>query len=371
MYSNADRLKVEQGETFFQLPKTVRKVLDVPDVDRSSGRTDDEGFWYPMRLEGKVVPSSADIASATLNDADVTTNARDGTTTSLPSAAASQRLIAATHLCAFLRHLILRKTGLSSSGGVAECKMVAKMMVGVGKPAGQAVWFDGREAEDVEKEGQIGQGALQAFLDPQPVRNIQGYGSSILATLRTAYPTLTEAPTIHEIRTTIPQPAFRRLFPSQGPALWGLLYGIDPLPVKPSPRYPAQISVEDSYAATLWRTWTVIREQALVLMEKLLQRMEEELTSGDGYSRGIRFHPPLMRDVKWVRYPSQIRFNIRTFTSTQSKSVAIPAFVFDTSTARRDRSEKTMKVLGDRVLQSLLGKRKDGAEGGGEYEVYV
>lgn len=353
----------------------MRKVLDVPDVDgasrkgRSGDEKDEEGFWYPMVLEGKVAPTASDTSIVDPNDADATDSAKATTATSITP---SQRLIAATHLCAFLRRLILRKTGLSSSGGVAQCKMVAKMMVGVGKPAGQAVWFDARE-DGVGKtvEGESGEdGALQAFLDPQPVRNIQGYGSSIVATLRAAYPTLPEGPMIHDVRTSVPESALRRLFPTQGAALWGLLQGDDSAPVKPSPRYPAQISVEDSYASTLWRTWPVIRGQTLALMEKLLQRMEEELTDGEGYPQGISFAPPTTRDVKWVRYPSQIRFNVRTFTSTQSKSAAIPAFVFDASLGRRERAERVMKVLGDRILQTLLGKAKDGPDGR-EYEAYV
>lgn len=337
----------------------------------------EEGFWYGMMLVGRVVPPTD--GSTDTNDTAI--GRRNSTATPL---SASQRLIAATHLCSFLRRLILRKTGLSSSGGVAGCKMIAKMMVGVGKPAGQAVWVgNGGDASQRDESGRVDgvsgtagdkdsrTPTLQAFLDPQPVRNIQGYGSGILSTLRTAYPTLPEAPTIYDVRPTIPQAAFPRLFPSQGDMLWDLLHGIDNAPVKPSPQFPAQISVEDSYAASLWRTAEVIRGQAVILMEKLLGRMEEELAeTEDGYMKGISFHPPTIRDVKWVRYPSQIRFNIRTFTSTQSKSTSIPAFVFDTAVERRDRAEKAMKVLGDRILQSLLGKGRDGAAGK-EYEVYV
>lgn len=79
--------------------------------------------------------------------------------------------------------------------------------------------------------------------------------------------------------------------------------------------------------------------------------MEEELTeSEDAYMKGISFHPPINWDVKCVRYPSQIRFNIRTFRSMQSKSTSIPAFVFETAVDKRDPAQKTMKVLGDRLL---------------------
>lgn len=359
------------------------------------------GFWYPPTLAGTVVPSKkpADMATAessSLNDNKPLSEIQQPSPSSL---GALQRLVAATHLCAYLRELILRKTGLSSSGGVAGCKMVAKMMVGVGKPAGQAVWVGDADAwaggagegrcvveesadskylrqsssHDVKETNRSP--ALQNFLDPLPVRSIQGFGSAVLANLRTAYPVLSETPTIHDIRTIVPQAAFRRLFPTaQANTLWGLLHGMDEAPVKPSPRFPAQISVEDSFASTLWRPLAVIRAQAVVLLEKLLERMEEELTCppGDPYPGGINFRPPPnLADTKWIRYPSQLRMTIRTYKSTQSKSTSIPAFVFETAVSRQERAERTMKGLGDRVIQSLLGKGREGVEGEREYEVYV
>jgi nucleotidyltransferase/DNA polymerase involved in DNA repair len=216
---------------------------------------------------------------------------------------------------------------------------------------------------------------LQAYLDPLPVRNIQGFGSAVVATLRTAFPSLLEGPTIHDLRMTASHAAFRRLLPaSQASTLWHLLHGRDDAPVKPSARWPGQISVEDSSASDLWRTLSVIRIQALTLLEKLIERMEEELTYGadEPYADGITFRPrpPVRGDAKWMRYPSRLRLTIRTYTSTQSKSAAMPAFVFDTATARHDRAKRIMTSLVDRMIKGMLGKGRSGS-GEPEFEVYV
>jgi DNA polymerase iota len=216
--------------------------------------------------------------------------------------------------------------------------------------------------------------SLQAYLDPLPARSIQGFGSAVLATLATAHPALPEKPTIHDLRTTSSQAAFRRLLPSSTAIpLWDLLHGRDEAPVKPSPQYPAQISVEDSSASDLWRTFPSIRTQGTKTLAKLMERMEEELTMppGEPYADGITFHPrPISANSSWIRYPSQLRLTIRTYTSTQSKSAAMPAFVFDVSISKQERAERIMKSLVDRMIRSLLGKGRAGI-GETEYEVYV
>lgn len=57
-------LGVEKGEIFFQLPRTVRKVLNVPDVQGKDGSKGDEeeGFQYGTYVVGKVVPSTDGIS---------------------------------------------------------------------------------------------------------------------------------------------------------------------------------------------------------------------------------------------------------------------------------------------------------------------
>jgi hypothetical protein len=127
-------------------------VLRVPDV--VPGEALECGFWYGRKLAGKVVPSNDDSGNSSReNRADGTSTAvvsksseSDDATPNLPPSTSPtihtsytppKQLVATTHLCAFLRQIILRKTGLSSSGGVASCKMLAKLMVSENKPAGE------------------------------------------------------------------------------------------------------------------------------------------------------------------------------------------------------------------------------------------
>jgi hypothetical protein len=62
--------------------------------------------------------------------------------------------------------------------------------------------------------------------------------------------------------------------------------------------------------------------------------------------KGISFHPPTLRDVNWVRYPQQTRFDARTFAITRSRSKLIQALGVKTSIKGRARLEKTMEVPG-------------------------
>lgn len=146
----------EKGETYFDLPQSAARVLQVPDVVQ--GDKLDGGFWYGPQLEGKTVPSSSDESrrscgkdgsnrntpNGDLNEdggrpENTMVKTKESNCSSLRKS--DQRLIAATHLCAFLRRVIYRKTGLSSSGGVAGCKMLAKLMVNENKPAGRSILF--------------------------------------------------------------------------------------------------------------------------------------------------------------------------------------------------------------------------------------
>jgi hypothetical protein len=139
---------------YFELPRSAARVLRVPDV--VSGEALECGFWYGRELAGKVVPSNDDgsrvssrrneadgtsttVVSKSSGSDDATPNLSSSTSPTIPASyTPPQRLVAATHLCAFLRQIILRKTGLSSSGGVASCKMLAKLMVSENKPAGES-----------------------------------------------------------------------------------------------------------------------------------------------------------------------------------------------------------------------------------------
>lgn len=100
-----------KGEAGFGLPKTARKVFDVVDVDVTGDASKEEGFRNPVRVVGKVTPSTAGSPAETIDTAVPGTN-----TTPRPSSP-SQRLIATTNLRANLLRLVPSKTRASSSGG--------------------------------------------------------------------------------------------------------------------------------------------------------------------------------------------------------------------------------------------------------------
>ncbi|KAJ9112525.1 hypothetical protein QFC22_006282 [Naganishia vaughanmartiniae] len=312
------------------------------------------GFWYPSSLDGHALPQTS-------------TNAQP-----------CRAVIVASHLCAFLRRTIREKTGLTTSGGVAASKMLAKMISSARKPDGQTVWI----GDDMQDSGSASStDGVQEYLDPLLIRSIPGFGTHVISSLVSALPptalgeeTTSRDMTVHHVRASIPLSTFTRLFPGpQATTLYNLLHGRDPSPVRPTPEYPLQLSVEDSYADNLTRPLDVILAQMLALVKKLLERLEEELvgSASERYSNGITFSPPLVSATPrtWQRYPSQFRVTLRTFANTSSQSAPMPAFIFDTRVPAADRAERVMRAVGKRLCCALLpGKIENEAQ---SFEVYV
>ncbi|KAJ9093547.1 hypothetical protein QFC21_006388 [Naganishia friedmannii] len=332
-------------------------VLTLPSKTFSGAVKSDvleRGFWYPPSLTGHSLPQTS-------------SNQTPG-----------RALIVASHLCAFLRLTIREKTGLTTSGGVAGSKMLAKLISSARKPDGQTVWI-GDEAQT--SEGEPSTNAIQEYLDPLLLRAIPGFGTHVIISLISALalassgddPTAREI-TVQHARASIQMSTFTRLFPRpQATTLYNLLHGRDPSPVRPTPEYPLQLSVEDSYAASLTRPLHVILAQMLGLVKKLLERLEEELvgSASERYSNGIMFSPPsaLATPRTWQRYPTQFRVTLRTFASTNSQSAPMPAFIFDTRVIAADRAERVMRTVGKRLCCALLpGKIENEAQ---SFEVYV
>ncbi|KAJ9093765.1 hypothetical protein QFC19_008204 [Naganishia cerealis] len=365
----------ERGETFFRLPTSAMNVLSLPNTLRQSSFDSpvECGFWYPQTLTGHPIPHAP------------------------PTTRPQRTLIVASHLCAFLRRVIWEKTSLTSSGGVAGSKMLAKLITSAKKPDGQSFWVDddgdGSALETAEKQSSAVRPvlkSLQDYLDPLPLSALPGFGTHIISSLMAALPPppshladshKSKEITVHRIRTSIPLSIFTRLFPGpQATTLYNLLHGYDPSPVRPTPEYPLQLSVEDSYAATLTRPLRVILAQMLQLVKKLLDRLEEELigSASERYSNGITFSDPPPPSSSssitptrpaWQRYPTQFRVTLRTFTDTHSQSAPMPAFIFDTGVPTRDRAERVMRTVGKRLCYALLpGKIETEAQ---SFKVYV
>ncbi|CAO1615144.1 unnamed protein product [Sympodiomycopsis kandeliae] len=215
------------------------------------------------------------------------------------------RLVLATHLACYLRQRIHDEVGLTASAGVAHNKLLAKLVCSKHKPAEQTVFAPSSPID------------VKHFLDPYEVRSLNGFGSVIVNSLRTALGGETlggngtewlnnglgadpqtekqkqrgalESPDNQSVEPPLPLTValcrkafsasqFVDLFGSRlGTRLWSLLQGQDDEPVVPAPPFPLQISIEDTYRNL---RGSDIYDQIRVLSESLLRRLEAELVDG-------------------------------------------------------------------------------------------
>lgn len=346
-------------------------------------QTDPEaGFWYDF--DGP--PSGHVLPNQTASDAS-------------SSSAYRQRLILASHLAQYIRERIHATLGLTTSAGVAHNKVLAKLVSSRHKPEDQTVFLP-RDADDVvrfldgEDEGQ-----------ENDVRAIMGFGGSIVAKLRESLaggggetPAAGGGPppdppplTVSLARKAFSLTHLCELFgPRLGAKLYALLRGVDDEEVTPTPLYPAQISIEDTYRSL--RGHNAVAEQVRTLSESLLRRIEAELMATNGQENELESEvlqwvrhdeplalpgeqgtvtgrePPIVesggkpvlvrcyreRNNKtaptsstWQRYPLTVRLTVRHGWSRRtSRSTAMPLDVFDVATlSRRERAERLAVVL--------------------------
>lgn len=371
VYDHLDQISTswQSSESiFFPLPVTAQELT--PDKTPP-------GFYYnPSSLPGHVLAPASRAIAPDPSSPDVD----------------AQALLVAGHLAAFIRKKIKEIMGLTSSAGIARNKLLAKLVAGVKKPDAQTTFL----AEPV-RHGHEGEGGgegdmVQKFLDSMEVRKLNGFGSKTVASLTDDLGARTiefETPlTVRQTRSLFVRADFVRIFkdqPKLGPRLWGLLHGIDEEPVKPNPEYPRQISVEDSYARSMKRPLGKIREQMQALVVDLLDRLEDELMD-DASSGGIwrpleHAHGSKVKTAEsskrtWKRFPRQFRLALRLDWDhpggRDSKSIVMPAFIFDTQRSVTDRAEALMSKIGVSLLKELLGLKKgDKTEDTDEFAVYV
>lgn len=292
-----------------------------------------------------------------------------------------QRLMLAAHLASFLRESIRSKFSLTSSGGIACSKLIAKLVGDVHKPNSQTLVFPDYH---------------QIFLDPIEIKKVAGVGYVFLKTLfeklgessTTLQPRSVETVsspsingeyefmdeafieddageddkliskqkeellsthkqklTVAQVRTQVALDDLTSWFGAEKARwLWDIIHARDDSTVVPSSLYPKSIGVEDSFLHCT--TVEDVRIKLIDLTTDLVLRMESDLTD----------------NKKWVRWPALLRLTPRfrgEFSKGQlwkhkrtSRSVALPVDVFATD---RTVSERTLEVV-DRVLLPLFGR---------------
>jgi len=132
-------------------------------------------------------------------------------------------------IAARIRAEVRRRTGLTVSAGVADCKLAAKIASDLGKPDGLV---------------EVPAGGTPAFLAPLPVSRLWGVGEVTGAALRGL-----GVRTLGEL-AAFPALELAERFGTHGPRLQALARGDDPRPVVPG-EAPKSVGAEDTFERDL------------------------------------------------------------------------------------------------------------------------
>ncbi|CED82677.1 DNA polymerase iota/DNA damage inducible protein [Phaffia rhodozyma] len=354
--------------------------------------TPDAGFWYiPYTWEGHLILSPTASTSPT------------------PESIVGHSCVPyqlASHLAAYIRSRIFADVGLTSSAGISHNKLLAKLIASVHKPA-QQTSID-LTLEDWPLSDEI-QARITAFTGAYQLRSLPGFGRSIekqiqnvlcASTLNRTFPLSSEedGPPLDPLSLTVSQTIehlsraqFRAMYPTQqADSLWDLLYGIDKEPIRPSPDYPAQTSVEDSFALDPRFDWVRVRKETRRLLHSLLVRLEGELMNDDSVqsaslctSSSSKYSDNVHGPIKFVRFYETLRLSVRRSFGKpipsglkNSQSTLMPVFVYDWKLSIGERVDRMLgnadskSVGGGGVIGALL-RGLLGSNPNGEFELYV
>lgn len=325
----------------------------------------------------------------------------------------TQRLLLATHIARQIRDRVAEEVGLTSSAGIATSKYLAKLVGNTNKPNKQTVFAPlyNRSAHD----------DVQRFLDPYPVRSLNGFGSAITAKMcETAVRTIglpesaasAERMTVLVAREIFDRQALVRLFDQRlADRLYGLLHGIDDEPVVRAPDYPAQISIEDTYRVFVGDQhhglpFDQVPNQFFVLAQSLLRRLETELTAQEAPQRSSKTKVAASEDFEmvelpydingdqvkdlseaamrvrdyhdaaaekaghpsdvsqtWQRYPLSMRLSVRQgYTNRVSRQTRMPVEIFDLRLPRAERA-KVVAQSCEALFRTILASEGDHGQG--------
>lgn len=285
----------------------------------------------------------------------------------------ARKLFLGTLLAQQIRTRVAEEVGLTSSAGVASSKLMAKLVGNTHKPNQQTV-FASISPDRTILDNQL-------FLDPYPLRSLNGFGSMIVEKLCTVaaksvgfdekdFPS--SQLTVSLARQIFDRQSLRDLFGERlGARLLNLLHGKDDELVNKAPEYPNQISIEDTYRQLHGEA---ILEQMHILSGSLIRRLETELLETDEPALNQSFNciekPALehedgnahikVRDYSeepstpskvvrqmWKRYPLTMRLSIRQgWVPRVSRQGKMPVEIFDLELSRPARA----RILAQNVI---------------------
>jgi DNA polymerase iota len=304
----------------------------------------------------------------------------------------TQRLLLATHLAQQIRSRVAEEVGLTSSAGIASSKLIAKLVGNTHKPNHQTV-FAPLHPEQSSRD-------IQQFLDPYPLRTLNGFGSVIVDKMCTRasqsigngerdFPS--SQLTVSLARQIFDWQSLKDIFGLRlATRLYSLLQGQDDEPVIKAPEYPAQISIEDTFRGL---SGAALLEQILKLSESLLRRLETELVDlGEQTGTAVQYTPiekPILFDenlitsikvrvrdyqevqdevkqndkYQWKRCPLSVRLSIRQgWDNRVSRQGRMPVEVFDLLLSRKGRAQILAQNL-ESMLKAIYASEGDKGQG--------
>ena len=280
----------------------------------------------------------------------------------------SLQLFVASHFAQYIRGELFSSLGYTTSAGIASTKLIAKLLSDLHKPALQSIQNPYSTAE-----------AHQTWLDTFKVEKLNGFGFRTGWILRhhilgeemppngsygdpdkvngsffeepaeddaTSFSDAvangqahTGGLTVGKVRTSTTAEEFLSWFGGRlGPRLWGLLHGIDDTEVIPTPPFPKQLSVEDSYPDN--STLSTMFQNLAILTKSLVRRLDLDLRVGDTY----------------VRFPRTLRLSMRNGrqVARESKSARMPVELFDSTISTERRVESVGRTV-NALAKTMVG----------------
>lgn len=209
------------------------------------------------------------------------------------------RAYVAGHLAYQLHEIIYQETGYSCSIGVARNKTLSKMVGSLNKPNGVTVLYPGFEAE---------------YIKHLPVSKIPYFGARSVEKIVTIMHT-TDTPSVHDVLQHF---STEEAFLSQvgnsdkEKHLWKLLHGEDDSQVIDSPKFPSQISNEDSLKRGVVTNLDQMAKRLQPIVVALFDQVLADLVDAEL--------------ANWLAYPTTLRlqYSLHDGTSRKSSSKKLP-----------------------------------------------